>query len=214
LTERGDSPCAIAAERVNCLTAIEATRSYDLVHVEVEHYRRMRSTTRRLQAILGGMLAMGAIGFAFIVPELVRYGPTVAGTLNGAWVFTLLAAIVFYLGIVALLLVQSARHGGRGPTRLNVLPDGFNLEWADGSRRTWNWRSFRGTLRLAEIHDVRIGAEAQIQLTIAGFGVLTREACAAIVESAESHGLWVKVQTSVPSARVSGSTSYTIRPRS
>lgn len=167
-------------------------RHFDLTGVESSDHSRMRSTFLLIRLILVALLAFGGAGMPFVVPRLIRDFPRLVMQPDGPWLLALFVTVVLYLGLVATLLVQSARHHGRGPVRADVGRDGFRLSWSDGCYRSWTWDDLRGSVRLTDLREGVSGYEASIQLSMAFCGALSGEAYDAIVLSARARGLTVR----------------------
>jgi hypothetical protein len=171
----------------------------------------MRSTNHFILALLGVLLLIGGIGMAFVIPRLILDFGAVLASPNAPWTLALFSAIVVYLAFVVVLFVDSIRHGGRGPIRVEVGPTGFALVWADGCKRLWNWDHLRDSIRLTDLRGANVACEAEIQLSMAGSGSLSGEACDAIVASARVRGLSVRTREFAGSAYIARNTSILIR---
>ena len=183
----------------------------DLADVELARRKSLRSTIRFVRLILGALLTIGAVGMLFVVPLLVRDLPKLVTKPDGFWALGLFGAVLAYIGLVTTLLLQSIRHRGRGPIRVEVGPDGFALTWMDGYRRSWDWDRLRGSVHLTDLREANVGCEAEIQLSIAGSGWLTGEACDAIVQSANDRRMSVTVREFAGSSYIARNKDIVIR---
>jgi hypothetical protein len=186
-------------------------RAFDLTGAELARRQSMRSTIRFVRLLLGTLLTIGGVGMLFAVPRLVRDFPYLAAQPDGLWTLGLFGAILIYIGVVVTLLFQSIQHSGKGPIRAEVGSDGFTLSWPDGCRRSWVWDHLRGSIHLTDLRESDVGCEAEIQLSMAGSGWLSGEACDAIVQSARDRGLSVRIREYAGSAYIARNKDIVIR---
>jgi len=167
--------------------------NFDLTAVEAADRGRSSSTKRLIVGFLVLFIGIGAVVFIFTVPKLIRDWGTLVSSAQGFEAIGLLGAFVAYELVTVYALWLTLRHGGRGPVRAEVRAAGFSLLWADGYRREFSWGGLRGKVRMDDLSVDENATPAQIQLSVIGFGVLTRETCVAIEESARGYGMRIDV---------------------
>jgi hypothetical protein len=187
-------------------------RNFDLTAVEAVDRVRSSSTKRLIVGFLLLFIVIGAVVFAFNVPKLTRDWGTLVSSTRGLEAIGLFGAFVAYELVTVYALWLTLSHGGRGPVRAEVREAGFSLVWADGCRREFAWGALRGRLRMDDLSVDENVAPAQIQLSAIGFGVLTRDACAAIEESARHYGMRVDVAEYPRTGVAFAKRSITVRP--
>lgn len=169
-------------------------RSYDLSVVEAIRHNRMRSNVRTQRLGCAALLVIGAVGLIFAVPEFYRNALHLVATPDGPWALALFALFIVYIVVVAILFGSTYLHGGRDPTRLELRDGGFAVIWANGDEKAWRWDALRHDVKISDLAQANVGVDAVIDLPWLEWGPLTREACAAIIESARSHGMKVHVR--------------------
>jgi hypothetical protein len=173
------------------ITRSDVVQSFDLTAVEAARYRKQRSTERTIIGSLFLLLGIGVVGFYFGGSGLVHNWAQLVSSTEGLEAIALFLVFIVYEVVVAYGLWLSFQHGGRGPIRLEISPEGFSLVWRDGSARMWTWLTFRGKLVLHDLSGSGVEPTADVQLSPMSIAILTREACAAIQSRATERGLIV-----------------------
>jgi len=173
------------------VTPPPVVHSFDLSAVEATRYRTQRSTERTIIGFLFLLLGIGVVRFYFGGSGLVHNWSRLVSSTEGLEAIALFLVFIVYEVVVAYGLWLSFQHGGRGPIRLEISPEGFSLIWRDGSVRTWTWLTVRGKLVLHDLSGSGVEPTADVQLSPMGIAILTREACAAIQSRATERGLIV-----------------------
>jgi hypothetical protein len=180
-------------------------QNFDLTAVEAARYVKQRPTERMILGFLLLLISIGLLGFYFGTPRLVHNWARLVSSTEGLEAIALFLVLVVYETVVVYGLSLSLRHGGRGPIRLEISPEGFSLIWRDGYARKWTWLTLHGKLVLHDLSGSGVEPTADIQLSPMSIAILTREACAAIQEGARDHGLLVV------DSRQSGGGNYVYR---
>lgn len=168
-------------------------RSFDLKATEEVGHSGNRSGNYTVRAIAIFLILVGAVGLYFAVPLYARdFGRVFTDSTRTLGFVGLLVALAF-VATAGWVLAATFRHGGRGPTSLDVEPTGFTLRWDDGSAEEWRWSRLRLSVSIKEYgeHPGLPGAALMLRSSN-GWAGLTHEGLDAILESAKKAGVRVR----------------------